>query len=222
MANNIEMTNIGGSPTIATDEIGADVHYQKFKQAFGVAGVATQVSHTNPLPVTLATGADRNILTRFLDTDGDGGGTKNANSNYSGAAEIFYIQPGAGEIYEINRLIVTITDTNGMQYEEYGNLGAALTNGITVRVQNDSGTLFDLTDGVPVKTNALWGAHCFDVEIKDAGTGIDYCEARWSFIKSGVPIYLDGDDNQRLEVVLNDDLSGLLSHYYKVDGYEVE
>ena len=59
-------------------------------------------------------------ISRFLDTNGNGTGTKNANGNYSGAAEIFYIQPPAGSRYQINRLIVEVEDAAGMIATEYG------------------------------------------------------------------------------------------------------
>ena len=43
---------------------------------------------------------------------------------------------------------------------------------------------------------------------------------RWTFAKSGAPIRLDGAKNARLEVLLNDDLTGLVDHHFVVQGYE--
>jgi len=51
MANNIYTDLASGGPVLATDEI-TDVHHQKVKVEFGVDGTATEVSSTNPLPVT--------------------------------------------------------------------------------------------------------------------------------------------------------------------------
>ena len=159
---------------------------------------------------------------RYLDTNGDGTGTKNATGNYAAAATSFFIQPAPGEIFRIQRMIVSVHDEQKFKPEEYGNL-SALTNGIFVRVSNN-GTTLDLTDGVPVKTNGGWGALCFDAELYSAAAGNgDYLRVRWTFAASGYPIRLVGDNNDRLEVVLNDDFNnngnGLIDQYFQVQGY---
>jgi hypothetical protein len=165
-------------------------------------------------------GAKPTPLYRYLDTDGDGTGTKNANGDYSGGEEIFYIQPPAGQIYNLNRMIVTVYDTTVIQAEEYGNLGAALGTGIVIRVSDDNGVLLDLTDGIPITTNAEWTQLCYDADVKAWGSGNELVTVRWTFVKAGYPLRLVGDNNERLEVVLNDALDGLLSHYFMVQGYE--
>lgn len=162
------------------------------------------------------------IFSRYLDTNGIGTGTKNANGDYSTVSDIFYIQPPAGTQYEINRMIVEIEDTAGFQAEEYGNLGAALTNGITVREQNGDGTVIDLTDGIPIKTNAGWGALCYDVDLKTWGAGDEVLLVRWTFATAGNPLFLNGDSLDRLEVILNDNFTGLVEHYFLVQGIEVD
>lgn len=162
------------------------------------------------------------LIVRALDTDGDGGGTKNANGDYSSAAEIFFIQPPSGVSYNIARMIISVEDTNGMQAEEYGNLGVALSNGIQVRVQDDTGTVLDLTDALVVTANAHWGRLCYDVDIKTWGAGNEILIARWTFARFGVDgLLLRGSYNERLEVVLNDNLTGLIAHYFFVNGYIV-
>ena len=158
------------------------------------------------------------VFSRFADTNGDGTGTKNANGDYSSAADIFYIRPPAATVYRVHRMLISYEDTSGMIAAEYGNLAAALTNGITIRVQDDDGTISDMTDGVPVKTNAEWGRMCFDADVKTWGSGNELFVARWTFAKSGAAVVLDGGLNQRLEVVLNDDLRGLISHYFLLQG----
>jgi hypothetical protein len=122
-------------------------------------------------------------------------------------------------VLEIHRLLVSIEDTSGVKPEIYGS-GVALTNGITVQVQaSDNTVISDLTDGVPVKTNALWSAQCFDVDAKAWGnTPTDeVVVVRWTFSKSGVPILLE--DGQKLVVTLNDNLSGLVGHYFQAQGF---
>lgn len=167
--------------------------------------------------------SERKIISRFLDTDGDGTGTKNANGNYSGAAEEFFIAPDEGEDWTITRMLVNIADEAVMQAEEYGNLGAALTNGVKVEVHNDSGLVYSLTDpNYPVKTNAGWAAYMFDVHLLTWGSGDELLNGRWTFAKSGVPVRLRSRFGEKLVVTVNDNLTGLLNHQFLVQGYEGE
>lgn len=152
---------------------------------------------------------------RYLDTNGDGSGTKNANGDYSSVADEFYCQPDMS-VY-INRLIISIEDTSGMQAQEYGNLGSELTNGWELKVTDASGSVkLDLTDGIAVKTNAQIGRNCYDVDVKTWGAGDELLVARWTFGASGAPLYLSAND--KLSVTFNDDLSGLISHYFLIQG----
>lgn len=164
-------------------------------------------------------GTQKTIFSRYLDANGNGTGNKDFSADYSSAAEIAYIQPGASEVFRVARMIVGIEDTSGFSAAEYGNLGGGLTNGVTVRKQSDGGTLIDLTDGLPVKTNASWGMLCYDVDLKTWGVGDELLVVRWTFAKAGQYLRLDGSNNERLEVVLNDDFSGLVAHTFMVQGY---
>lgn len=158
------------------------------------------------------------MIYQCLDTNGDGTGTTAATGDYSLAAEEFYITPGAAKAYSIARMIISLGDTATMQAQEYGNLGAALTNGITVKVDDGAGTeLKDLTGGLAVQTNADWGRLCYDVDIKNWGAGNELLVARWTFERSGKPLLLE--PNHRLVVNLNDSFTGLLSHTFFVQGF---
>lgn len=159
-------------------------------------------------------------LHRFLDTNGDGTGATNINGDYSATEEIFYIQPPAGKKYRISRMLLLLEDSH-IVWDQYGGMGEALTNGIIIRTRNDSEVITDLTNGRPIKRNMDWGAHCYDVDRNSTGQGNDYFHGRWTFALAGQVLRLDGDMNERLECVVNDDLSGLVSHLLKVDG-EIE
>ena len=162
---------------------------------------------------------------RYLDTVGDGSGTKNAIGDYSASEEIFFIQPPASQVFRIVRMIVLIGGkASQVKTDHYGSL-AALSTGVVVRTNGDGGVL-DLTDGIPVKTNSAWGGLCYDSEIYSSTSNTDtYNRVRWTFERAGYPVRLDGSFNQRLEVVLNDDFTAgasadaLTSHYFMVQGY---
>lgn len=161
------------------------------------------------------------IISRLCDTNGDGSGTTNANGDYSGTPDIFYIAPPAGETYDLSRIIVSMEDTAGMQAQEYGNLGAALGTGVVLRVSDNGGVTNTLTP-FNITTNSQWGALCYDVDVKSWGSGNELLAARFTFAKSGIPLKLDGTKGEKFEVVLSDDLRGLISHYFLVQGIQYD
>jgi len=156
---------------------------------------------------------------RYLDTNGDGTGTKQAIGNYAGAAEEFKIMPPDNQIYSLNRMIVLVEDTANMQAEEYGNLGVALTVGIVVQLVRNGTPVVDLTDGFPIKTNAQWARLCYDADIKTWGAGDELLAARWTFGNSGKPFLLRGGFAEELIVTVADNMTGLIDHTFAVQGF---
>lgn len=179
-------------------------------------------------PSTSGYGPVPDIFSRHLDTNGDGSGTTNAIGDYSASAETFYCQPSAGSIFRVTRMLILIRAPSAKFYTDNYGSRDPLANGIVVRKQDDSGTLIDLTNAHPVQRNGEWGQFCFDAEIYPAGTGNNdsYLRVRWTFEKHGYPIRLVGDNNERIEVVLNDDFTldtgtsdPLDEHYFVIQGY---
>lgn len=155
-------------------------------------------------------------VNRFLDTNGDGTGTKSAIGNYAGSPVSFYIQPPAGDVYRLYRMLVHVEDVNTFDSGSYGN-GIVLTNGITVS-KVISGQTVQMTDGVSIKKTPHWQMFCYDVDISSYGLGNEHASVRWTFTKGGNPVRLVGDDGDRLQVVLNDDFTGLVDHHFFVQG----
>lgn len=155
---------------------------------------------------------------RFLDTTGDGTGTKNANVDGSSTAVLFKYTPETKDRTNIHRMIVHIEDTAPFSADEYGNLGAALTNGILVQIrkQADDAVVLDLCDSVPVKTNSQWSRMCYDSSTDSYGSGNDNVKVRWTFTKSGNPLYIQ--DDEYFCVIVQDNLTGLVEHYFMVQG----
>ena len=160
------------------------------------------------------------LISRYLDTVGDGSGVKNGAVDHSGAAVEYKIAPPSGHVYQIARLIVSIEDNAAFDSGGYGGITptAALTNGISVLKKDDDETMVDLTDGIPVKTNAGWATLCHDFIEHGFGSGNVIGTARWTFAQSGEPVTLDGRLHEYLCVVLNDDLSDLVAHRFLVQG----
>ncbi len=169
------------------------------------------------------------ILSRMLDTVGDGSGTKIATANYASATE-FKIAPPADKAYAITRLLVHVADTGNLDPDAYG-VGITLTNGIKVEVRDGSGLVYSLTDtDLPVKKNADWGSYSFDTAALNygaAGPTIEHYHVRWSFFKSDEPnspfgetsnIILFGTDDTYFAVTLEDNFTGLDYHTFCVQG----
>ena len=164
------------------------------------------------------------IFSRYLDTAGNGTGTKEATGDYSVTAEGFYIEPSPnvdmGNL-QIARIIVFIEDSQNWSANGYGDITAGLTNGIELKVFNeDDSVAADLTDGIPIKSNADWHSKCHDVTYTSYGVGNDFLSVRWTFTKAGKPITLGY--GERLEVMLNDDLTGLVSHRFLAQGIKLD
>lgn len=154
---------------------------------------------------------------RFLDTNGDGSGTENANGDYSSTPGVFYFQNvNRGAL--INRMNVSVYDTKGIEAEEYGNLGSALGNGIRVQVtDSDDNEIVAVDGGLAITFNAGWAFNNYDVSLVDFGnTTNEAVLCRWSFYKSGLPLMIPA--GYKFKVTCNDDLQGLITHYFKIDG----
>ncbi len=158
----------------------------------------------------------RDIFSRILDTNGDGTGTKNAIGDYSSVATPFKITCPANSLVTVHRMLVLIRDTGAMAAEEYG-AAAALANGIEIAVYDDTpAEVIDLTDGVEITTNAGWGRLCYDVDVKTWSTGDEILLVRYTFSKSGQPLNLAPGWSFR--VILNDDHTNLVEHYFTAQG----
>lgn len=176
--------------------------------ALAFVGLQSQQVYASP---TSQQQASRETFWRFLDTNGDGSGTKNAvGSTYSTTPTTFYIQPPDNTVYDITRLIVTVEDTAVSDATLYG--GGLITNGITIRRVSGSDIL-TYTDGVTITTNTHWSRFC---EVRVVTTQLQ------AICEFGAMVQLSGDREEKLEVTLRDDLSGLTGHYFVVQGFVEE
>ncbi len=152
---------------------------------------------------------------KFADTVGDGTGDIDAIDDY-GTGQAFKVTCPDGWVYRVARMIVVIADGPSFAADKYGNL-AALTNGIELKLYNADGTeRLDLTGGFPIKQNGQWNCFCFDTRLDDYGAVVHFLSVRWSFDKSGLPLLLNAGDH--LDVEMNDDLTGLITHTFNMQG----
>ena len=146
------------------------------------------------------------------------GSTTNMNGDYSVTPQTFKLQPPIDKVYKVRRVLPFVVDSGTFDADKYGN-NITLTNGIEFRVSDDAGVTKDLLDGETIKTNSDWKKYCYDITISDFGVGNETLGGRWTFskfVRNG--IVLDGSNNERLEMVLNDDFTGLIEHYLICEG----
>jgi hypothetical protein len=143
------------------------------------------------------------------------GSTVEANVNGSSAAATYKYTVAAGDLLELERMLIYIKDFGKFDADLYGN-GAILTNGILITIERADGSSVDLVDGEPVKTNAHWAALCHDLVFHDTGTGDVVATARWTFARAGGPLVLEAGDS--IEVVIQDNLTVLTGHRFQIQG----
>ena len=160
-----------------------------------------------------------NFISRYADTNGDGTGTANAVGDYSSTTTDFKVTAQPGETLSIGRMIVSAEDTSGMAARDYGNIGNGLTNGIEVLVTDDLGATINTLTPAPIKDNAEWAKVCYDSNILTWGPGNELLVVRWTFSKSGAQIELP--PGHSVVVRCSDDLTGLVTHNFVIQGYVV-
>jgi hypothetical protein len=159
-------------------------------------------------------------LVHHLTENGDGTGEDNAIGDYSLAEEVFFMTPPTEYSYFIKTMTVQVQDSPNMRAEYYGDLGAALTNGIVVRLSSNGNVTQTLSDNLKIKKNADWAAHCSNTQLLTWGAGDEMLIAEWDFERNGIPIHLNGASNDKLEIVMNDDFSGLVKHHFFCQGFK--
>lgn len=160
-------------------------------------------------------------LYRFLDTTGDGTGSKAMNIDGSTVPGKFKITVPDGQRYIIHRIFIHYEDTGTFDTDTYGTL-VALTNGIEIEVYDSNDTLIlDLNDGLPVKKNSDWSRNCYDIDVQDFGSGASKStiSARWTFAKDSLTgMMLEAGDY--FQFTINDNLTLLTEHHVAVRGFK--
>ncbi len=142
-------------------------------------------------------------------------GTHNIIGNYLSSPLTISAVPPPEENWDVHRMVVVIEGNGVSGPDKYGPM-SSLNNGILFRVLEGDVEVLDILGGISVKTNGDWSRRCYDVSAY--GTGIHYLLFRWTFAKSGKPLRIHGAKNQSLELVFNDDFSGLDGHTFFFEG----
>jgi hypothetical protein len=194
-----------------------------------IVGDVVELAEGKHLYQALALGVVGNVITIDCVFDRDFtiaasgvNGTGNMALDASGGTETFRVTPKnlVSTEWDIVRVIFAMTDDSSMDDGTFGGI-AALTNGVVLRAHNSNDkNVFN------VKTNGDFALRSFDAEYADrVPAGQFGFRSRRTFggqDKNGIVIRLDSDVNDEIQLLLRDDLSGLLTFEAVAQGHTVE
>lgn len=148
--------------------------------------------------------------------------SQDMNVDGSTTPVIFSILPFALQKGDMVRCIPEFRGANPMDFETFGDL-PALANGIVMRVNNGDGTYRNLYN---FKDNGDVIKQCFDHDFfTNIGNNSRAMVARLTWggqSKRGVVIRLEGDIFESLEIVVQDNLTGMTRHHWTGNGSELQ
>jgi hypothetical protein len=133
--------------------------------------------------------------------------------------QLFVYSPEVGYQVKLAHLLFTLEDDAAFRAERFAGLSSALTNGLQLFVDSGGGSarVLELTDGVPIKSNAGFARLMHEVRYDSYGSGNSFISAHMQFntiTDEGLVLYED----DRLVVEIDDDLSSVVEFYATVQG----
>jgi hypothetical protein len=181
---------------------------ERYYQGTILSVTATKITLDTPLDYAFTTGAYCSPTTIDLNVDG------------SVTPVEFHIRPNVGVKWDITRVMFYIEGTGTMDSGLFGDI-AALTNGVVLRKKD--GTYKNIFN---VKSNGDFANRAYDISYDSrAPAGTSAVRVRRSFggqDKNGVVVRLDGTSLDELEILVQDNLTGLVNFYVIAQGHIVE
>lgn len=155
---------------------------------------------------------------RFLDSVGNGSGTKDLNGNYSVTPQSFKMIVPAGVTYVVNQFTVHIGDNGTFSVDQFGSM-AALANGCLMNMQIN-GIVYSLLDNTAIKNNGNFFhfSAATDLIVAFSGTG-NLLQSTFTGADFGCVAMLNGDLGDYLEIIIQDNLTGLTNFHAIARGY---
>jgi len=174
------------------------------------------------LPVIVAIAGNVITLDRLLDYDLPIGTLvervyTNLNRVGTAAAPIlFRLGPPVGERWHMTRMLLAMTHASAGDLGKFGNL-PPLTYGLVGRIKK-AGKYFTYFSWV---SNAELKSTMFDVDFdtRSGGGGTYGTSGRFTFTNAGTSITLDGTAGDEIQLLVQDNLTGLLSFSVQAQGH---
>lgn len=130
----------------------------------------------------------------------------------------FKLQPATGSVWHLTRILIEMTHSTSGDNGLFGNL-PALTNGVVLRRYD--GITGKFATFTIWRTNSDIVTDMYDVTYaaRSGGGGNYGTNCRGTFTNAGAIIYLDGNNEDYVEVLIQDDISALDSFRIKGQGH---
>lgn len=132
------------------------------------------------------------------------------------ASPVMYtLVPPPGVIWQITRLLITMADGVVMDDGKFGGI-TALTNGVVGVANTSAGRVANISNW---KTNGDMAADMFNVEYTTKAPAGEYgLRGRWTLTTAEMIAELDGDNNESLYILIQDDITANTSFQIKAQG----
>jgi hypothetical protein len=128
---------------------------------------------------------------------------------------IYELAPPPGVIWQITRLLITMADNAAMDDGKFGGI-SALTNGAVGVVNTSAGRVANITNW---KTNGDMMLDMFDTEYNDKAPSGEYgLRGRWTLTSASIISELNGDNNEYIRILIQDDITANTSFKIKAQG----
>ncbi len=148
----------------------------------------------------------------FFTDDGTPSGDEDQKTNsvaYSPASPgIFFIEPDPGTIMVIYEIHLSISDTN-VAPTRWGGIVGGLTDGLRVVLREGSTEITDILAGRAFQQNKGLSAFASRFQSLTFGIGAEQLVATWSMAALGGVVTLDGDIDENLAILVQDDITAL-------------
>jgi hypothetical protein len=195
--------------TIAVGHVVMLLEGARYSQFIVTAVVTNTITLDSPMDYAYTTGATGQ------------NGSPNMGVNGSVTPVIFQIGPLTGQSWDIVRILFVIESSGQPDSTKFGDIGSGLTNGIVLRQKNSANF-----NQFNCKTNGDFAARAYDISYDDrASPASDYFfRARRTFggtSKTGVVLRIKGTDSDKIQIIVQDNLSTLLKMNAVVQGHIV-
>lgn len=153
------------------------------------------------------------IIQKLSASGFEDGSNTNFNADYSVTDELAIIQAPAGLLIRINTIQISVTDNGAFSPTEYGNIVGGLTNGILTEVVLNGVTITN--PNATINNNAELFTTDSQAQIIEYGGSDRQLIARFNF---NSPVILNGDTLDKIQLRLQDDMTGLTFHEFVAMG----
>lgn len=130
----------------------------------------------------------------------------------------FKIAPDAGSVWHITRILIEMTHATAGDNGLFGNL-AALANGVVLRRYDGLTSTYGTFTVWRTNSDIVLDMYDVTYAARSGGGGLFGTNCRGDFLATGAVVKLDGDNGDYLELLIQDDLTGLDSFGIRGQGH---